>query len=219
MPDVAPARIPATILVIDDDMSVQMLAAQVLRNEGYHVLVASDMDEALRVSGEYAPDIDLVLTDIVLPTGNGMTLARALQRTRPNTPVLYMSGFGAEAIQSIQYEGGPNGGFLEKPFMPRVLIERVRQLLPGGNHDPDGRNRPFGPTSPQEIAVPAPNSDAVYRLETPVRCPQCGDTISALKAVRLLRTQVNFTSTLPRRGRVLICPSCLAIVPAELTNF
>ena len=142
MADVAPLQIPATILVIDDDMSVQMLAAQALRNEGYHVLVAADMDEALRVSGEYAPDIDLVLTDIVLPTGNGMTLARALQRTRPNTPVLYMSGFGAEAIQAIQYEGGPNGGFLEKPFLPRVLIERVRQLLPAGNHDPDGRTRP-----------------------------------------------------------------------------
>jgi DNA-binding response OmpR family regulator len=220
MADVAPAQTPATILVIDDDMSVQMLAAQALRNEGYHVLVAADMDEALRVSGEYAPDIDLVLTDIVLPTGNGMTLARALQKTRPNTPVLYMSGFGAEAIQAIQYEGGPNGGFLEKPFLPRVLIERVRQLLPGGNHDPDGRNKPFRAAAPsQEVSVPAPNSDAVYRLETPVRCPQCGDTISSLKAVRLLRTQVNFTSTLPRRGRILICPSCLAIVPAELTNF
>jgi DNA-binding response OmpR family regulator len=179
------------------------------------------MDEALRVSGEYAPDIDLVLTDIVLPTGNGMTLARALQRTRPNTPVLYMSGFGADSIQSIQYEGGPNGGFLEKPFVPRVLVERVRQLLPGGNHDPDGRNRPLRApvVRPQELPVPAPNSDAVYRLETPVRCPQCGDTIASLKAVRLLRTQVNFTSTLPRRGRLLICPSCLAIVPAELTNF
>jgi DNA-binding response OmpR family regulator len=220
MADVAPAQTPATILVIDDDMSVQMLAAQALRNEGYHVLVAADMDEALRVSGEYAPDIDLVLTDIVLPTGNGMTLARALQRTRPNTPVLYMSGFGTEAIQAIQYEGGPNGGFLEKPFLPRVLIERVRQLLPAGNHDPDVRNKAVRPPSPsQEVPVPAPNSDAVYRLETPVRCPQCGDTISSLKAVRLLRTQVNFTSTLPRRGRILICPSCLSIVPAELTNF
>ena len=149
-----------------------------------------------------------------------MTLARALQRTRPNTPVLYMSGFGAEAIQAIQYEGGPNGGFLEKPFLPRVLIERVRQLLPAGNHDPDGHNKPLkAPLPPQEVPVPAPNSDAVYRLETPVRCPQCGDTISSLKAVRLLRTQVNFTSTLPRRGRILICPSCLSIVPAELTNF
>ena len=220
MADVAPAQTPATILVIDDDMSVQMLAANALRNEGYHVLVAADMDEALRVSGEYAPDIDLVLTDIVLPSGNGMTLARALQTTRPNTPVLYMSGFGAEAIQAIQYEGGPNGGFLEKPFLPRVLLERVRQLLPAGNHDPEGHNKPLKqPLSSQEVLVPAPNSDAVYRLETPVRCPQCGDTISSLKAVRMLRTQVNFTSTLPRRGRILICPSCLAIVPAELTNF
>jgi hypothetical protein len=104
--------------------------------------------------------------------------------------------------------------------LPRVLVERVRQLLPAGNHDPDGHNKAVRPPSPsQEVPVPAPNSDAVYRLETPVRCPQCGDTISSLKAVRLLRTQVNFTSTLPRRGRILICPSCLSIVPAELTNF
>jgi DNA-binding NtrC family response regulator len=220
MADVAPVPNPATILVIDDDMSVQMLASQALRNEGYHVLVAADMEEALRVSGEYAPDIDLVLTDIVLPSGNGMSLARALQTTRPNTPVLYMSGFGAEAIQAIQYEGGPNGGFLEKPFLPRVLVERVRALLPPSGDGIERHDRPVRPSSPSpEVPVPAPNSDAVYRLETPVRCPQCGDSISSLKAVRLLRTQVNFTSTLPRRGRILICPSCLSIVPAELTNF
>jgi hypothetical protein len=60
--------------------------------------------------------------------------------------------------------------------------------------------------------------DAVYRLETPVKCPYCGETISALKAVRLLREQVNFTSTLPRRGRVVACPVCRAVLPAELTN-
>ena len=60
--------------------------------------------------------------------------------------------------------------------------------------------------------------DAVYRLETPVRCPHCGETISTLKAVRLLREQVNFTSTLPRRGRVVACPDCRAVLPAELTN-
>lgn len=60
--------------------------------------------------------------------------------------------------------------------------------------------------------------DAVYRLETPVKCPYCGETISTLKAVRLLRDQVNFTSTLPRRGRVLACPLCRALLPAELTN-
>lgn len=60
--------------------------------------------------------------------------------------------------------------------------------------------------------------DAVYRLETAVKCPSCGEAISTLKAVRLLREQVNFTSTLPRRGRVVACPVCLAVLPAELTN-
>ena len=60
--------------------------------------------------------------------------------------------------------------------------------------------------------------DAIYRLETPVKCPHCAETLTSLRAVRLLRDQVNFTSTLPRRGRVVACPSCLAILPAELTN-
>jgi ArsR family metal-binding transcriptional regulator len=60
--------------------------------------------------------------------------------------------------------------------------------------------------------------DAIYRLETPVLCPRCGESISMLRAVRLLRDQVNFTSTLPRRGRILACPECRCIVPAELTN-
>ncbi len=61
--------------------------------------------------------------------------------------------------------------------------------------------------------------EAEYMLEHTVRCPTCGQTVSSLKAVRLLRAQVNFTSTLPRRGHVMICPLCDAVVPAELTNF
>ncbi len=72
---------------------------------------------------------------------------------------------------------------------------------------------------PKRLGMSQPEKfDAVYRLETPVRCPHCGETVSTLKAVRLLRDQVNFTSTLPRRGRVVACPSCQAILPAELTN-
>ena len=60
--------------------------------------------------------------------------------------------------------------------------------------------------------------DALYRLESPVKCPHCGETLTTLKAVRLQRDQVSFTSTLPRRGRVVACPKCTAILPAELTN-
>jgi DNA-directed RNA polymerase subunit RPC12/RpoP len=60
--------------------------------------------------------------------------------------------------------------------------------------------------------------DAVYKLETSVKCPYCSQDISTMRAVRLLRDQVNFTSTLPRRGRVLACPNCRSVLPAELTN-
>ena len=204
-----------TILLIEDDMGVQMLAAQALRREGYHVLVAADMQEAKDVSEQYPSDIHVLLTDIMLPSGNGIELTRALLAKRPNLSVLYMSGFNTDAIQAVQNGAAPSGGFLEKPFTPRILVERVRALAaPSVPSAPSDQKAPS-----QEVEVPAQNSDAVYRLESAVRCPQCGETISTLKAVRLLRTQVNFTSTLPRRGRVLTCPCCLAIVPAELTNF
>src|SRR6266581_4793376 len=61
--------------------------------------------------------------------------------------------------------------------------------------------------------------EAEYTLESPVRCPVCGERITSVRAVRLLRSRVNFTSTLPRRGRVIACPRCLAVIPAELSNF
>jgi hypothetical protein len=74
------------------------------------------------------------------------------------------------------------------------------------------------PNTPAE-SKPRDLAEAEYSLEWPVKCPACGETISSLKAVRLLRTHVNFTSTLPRRGRVVVCPRCHVVLPAELTNF
>lgn len=59
---------------------------------------------------------------------------------------------------------------------------------------------------------------AVYTLESPVKCPHCREVIRTMRAVRLVRTQVNFTSPLPRAGRVLICPQCEKIVSAELSG-
>ena len=214
---------PTTILVVDDDPAIQRFAAQVLRTQGYNVLVASETPEAIQVSTEYPWSIELLLTDIMLPSGNGISLASALLAKRPDVHVLYMSGFTADAIQAVQHEAGPNGGFLEKPFLPQTLVERVRTIV-----SPTERKVPVPvPVEPDSIAspmaasmdAPAANSDAVYRLESSARCPQCGETISTLRAVRLLRTQVNFTSTLPRRGRIITCPCCFSIVPAELTNF
>ena len=62
------------------------------------------------------------------------------------------------------------------------------------------------------------HTEAEYTLEYPVKCPHCEQTISVLKVVRLLRTRVNFTSTLPRRGRAIACPECQAMLSAELSG-
>jgi hypothetical protein len=67
--------------------------------------------------------------------------------------------------------------------------------------------------------VPADwQNGAVYTLETPVKCPHCREAIRALRVVRMLRTQVTFTSPLPRAGRVLICPACEKVLSAELSG-
>ena len=58
--------------------------------------------------------------------------------------------------------------------------------------------------------------EAEFTLESPVRCPQCADAIESLQVVRILRTKVNFVSSLPRRGQVMICPHCRTILTGSL---
>jgi DNA-binding response OmpR family regulator len=213
---------PPTILVIDDDADVQRFAARALTQAGYRVLLAADIQDALHVAAAHPSKIDLALIDVMLPSGNGIELATALLTKHRDTLVLYMSGFPADAIQSVQHDGGPDGGFLEKPFSAQALVQRIQEIVPvrSQREMPLPFVQPVMPAAaPERPPTTADNADAVYRLETPVSCPQCNEAITTLKAVRLLRTQVNFTSTLPRRGRVLVCPGCLCVISAELTNF
>ena len=68
-----------------------------------------------------------------------------------------------------------------------------------------------------EALPPKPALDAAdYQLEVPLECHHCGRVITTVQVIRLLRTKVNFVSTLPRRGHVLICPECHGILSAEL---
>lgn len=64
--------------------------------------------------------------------------------------------------------------------------------------------------------TPVRDSEAEYALEYPSVCPHCDHTLRTVRVIRLLRTRVNFTSTLPRRGRVIICPDCRKMLNAEL---
>jgi hypothetical protein len=68
-------------------------------------------------------------------------------------------------------------------------------------------------------SIPAEwQSTAAYTLEVPVRCPHCDERIRTIRIVGLTRSQVAFTSTLPRKGRVAICPECDRILPVELSG-
>jgi len=217
------ARTHPTILVVDDDAPIRALAAQVLESRGYEVLAAPNSQTALRMSEEHPNAIHLLLTDIMMPQGNGIALAQAFAAKRPETPVMYMSGFEAETIQLVQNDKAPEGEFLQKPFTPRTLLERVEAVVPIAQLEqsllPQADTSRLPGSAMSDSAARAQSSEAVYRLESPAKCPECGETINTVKAIRLLRTQVNFISTLPRRGRVAVCPNCSAILPAELTNF
>lgn len=71
----------------------------------------------------------------------------------------------------------------------------------------------------EEAEIPSEwQSVAVYTLELPARCPHCREPIRSLRVLRLTRTQVSFTSPLPRGGRALICPLCERIISAELSG-
>ena len=69
---------------------------------------------------------------------------------------------------------------------------------------------------PEPPVDDAPEVEAEYTLESPAQCPTCRTGIRSVHAIRLLRTKVNFTSSLPRRGYVVICPACRAVVPAAV---
>ncbi len=73
----------------------------------------------------------------------------------------------------------------------------------------------------EELKEPAGDREmeAEYTLEYDAMCPFCGESLKSLQVVRLLRSRVNFTSTLPRRGRVIVCPECKKIISAELAGF
>jgi PAS domain S-box-containing protein len=124
-----------TILLTEDSEIVRRLLREILHQQGYRVLEASEGQEALRISRESAEPIHLLVTDMVMPGMSGRELAARLAAQRPDLPVLYMSGYTEEAI-ARHGELDPGTLFLEKPFSPETLARKVREIL-----DSHGRTR------------------------------------------------------------------------------
>ncbi len=118
-----------TILLVEDDEMVRMLACQTLLDGGYMVLETGNGEQARQVCGGHQGPIHLMLTDVVMPGGvNGPQLAKELTSLYPQLKVLFMSGYTDNAIV---HHGvlDPGIAFLPKPFMPADLLRKVREVL------------------------------------------------------------------------------------------
>jgi PAS domain S-box-containing protein len=117
-----------TILLAEDDAMVRPLAKSLLDKLGYTVLEAENADAALAVASAHPGPIHLLVSDVVMPGASGRELARRLAETRPDTPVLYVSGYTDDAIV---HHGmlEPGLHFLQKPFTPAALARKVREVL------------------------------------------------------------------------------------------
>jgi signal transduction histidine kinase/CheY-like chemotaxis protein len=114
-----------TVLLVEDDHRVNTLVANVLRQSGYTVLAAVHGEEALALSREHSGPIHMLLTDVVMPGMNGRELSEVVAVERPDTRILFMSGYPDDAIvrQGIQTASVQ---FLQKPFSMDVLIAKMR---------------------------------------------------------------------------------------------
>jgi len=120
-----------TVLVVEDQEDVRDLALEFLRSQGYAVLQASNGMEALEIAGRHRGRIDLLMTDVIMPGITGRELAQRLAVSRPETRVLYVSGYTEEAIgQHGVLEPGTE--FLAKPFSRNALARKLREILDNG---------------------------------------------------------------------------------------
>ncbi len=117
-----------TMLLVEDDAQVRELARTVLVAQGYFVIEAASAEDAVRICESDGTHIQLLLTDVIMPGMSGRELAKRVTSSNPMMRVLYMSGYTYNVIAS----GGtlePGVAFLQKPFTPAALLEKVREVL------------------------------------------------------------------------------------------
>lgn len=116
-----------TILLVEDEDAVRKLARLTLQSRGYNVIEASDPARAVEISEGLGQNLDLVITDVIMPGSSGPKLADRLLFRYPHLKVLFISGYTNNAI--LQEHLSENAFYLQKPFTPISLAQRVREIL------------------------------------------------------------------------------------------
>jgi two-component system, cell cycle sensor histidine kinase and response regulator CckA len=127
--DTSRARGKATILLVEDEDAVRGLVSRVLESAGYRVLDAGRPSEAEPLFAA-EPQIDLLVTDVVMPEMSGYELAQRFQAKRPSLRTLFISGYSENAPSSLD---GVTGDLLKKPFAPEQLTRAVERALEAGS--------------------------------------------------------------------------------------
>ena len=125
-PRVAPGGPLETVLVVEDEDAVRLLAVESLRRGGYVVINAASGEEALRVADAFEGTIHLLLSDVVMPGMKGPELAARLRAARPSIRVILMSGYAADVVTPDDLKAAM---LLSKPFSSGVLAKAVRRVL------------------------------------------------------------------------------------------
>ena len=125
-PDAGTQPGSATVLVVEDEVSLRTFACTLLRNNGYTVLEAGDGEEALELAGQYKEPIHLLLTDMIMPGMNGPAVAQKLASSHPEAKVLFMSGYTGFVTRGLI---DPHAVLVSKPFTREELLHKIQQVL------------------------------------------------------------------------------------------
>jgi two-component system cell cycle sensor histidine kinase/response regulator CckA len=121
-------KAPETILVVEDEDIVRRVVCHTLQAAGYHILLAQNGDEASEICRTYEGTIHLLLSDVVMPGACGPDIACETLRVRPHCKIILMSGYSDNpVVQKGSWKS--DWTFLQKPVLPSVLVQAVRQRL------------------------------------------------------------------------------------------
>jgi two-component system cell cycle sensor histidine kinase/response regulator CckA len=119
-----------TVMLVEDEDPVRIFGARALRNKGYKVLEAKSGESALEMIRGAAEQIDLLITDVVMPRMDGPTLIREVRETHPDMKVIFISGYTEDAFRQ-RLDSDSEIHFLPKPFSLKQLAGKVKEVISG----------------------------------------------------------------------------------------